>query len=183
MTTPNKKSSNDPADQLRNDALRHQRDDDLRDDDVITNKNIADSKLPKSKGKETLNNDLDKMDLIDDDEANFDVHQVKNDQFGSLEKSIKNKNDHSPDPDEIPEEHQSGDGELDYPDEDRMEKGSDDEVTYHEPKEVTPPAPSEGKPHARHATLNNLDKSFTDQTHGRTSGRMIDHEPGTPNNL
>lgn len=46
MKTKETTSLNDPMDQLRKDALRHQRDEDLRDDDVITNPLISDSKLP-----------------------------------------------------------------------------------------------------------------------------------------
>jgi hypothetical protein len=119
--------------------------------------------------------DLDEDDLEDNDEANFELHQVKNDQFGSLDRSIKNEAE--PDPNEIPEEGESGNEELDYPDNDNMEQAKDDEVNYKEPNEVSQPNTTEA-PEKKAATLGDLDSTFTDDSHGRTTGRTIDHEPG-----
>ncbi|EHQ26066.1 hypothetical protein [Mucilaginibacter paludis] len=118
--------------------------------------------------------DLEEDDLADNDQAAADLHQVKNDQFGSLASSVQN----GPDPNEIPEEGESGNGELDYPDDGGMEQANDDEVEYEENNEVEQPSETEA-PDTKAATLGNLDSTFTDQSHGRTTGRMIDHEPGS----
>jgi hypothetical protein len=84
--------------------------------------------------------------------------------------------------DEMPEEHQVGNEEVNYQKQGELEKGSDNEVTFRPGKEVKQPNP-EHEPHERKATLNTLDPSFVGIDHGRSTGRMIDHEPGTPNNL
>jgi hypothetical protein len=44
----------------------------------------------------------------------------------------------------------------------------------------TPEAPPE---HERDVTLTDLDPDFGPSTHGRTTGRMIDHEPGIDSSL
>lgn len=196
MKTMEKKPLNDPMEQLRKDALRHQRDDDLRDDDMISDKPLpgwdnADDETLKDDDihgrdldtdngdewdREKMDSELDRRDLQDDDEANFDVHGVKNDKFGSLGASIKNEA--NPDPNEIPEEGEANREDIDYPDDDRMEQAKDDEVTYHEPKGVEPPNTKEA-PEKKVATLDSLDPTFTDDTHERQTKRMVDHEPGS----
>ncbi|RKR85531.1 hypothetical protein BDD43_5802 [Mucilaginibacter gracilis] len=204
MTTINQESWNDQNDQLRNDALRHERDEDMRDDDMTVDSRISDSRLPKHeynldddeddqnlsddsiKGRDldtdggdewdegnVSTTDLDEEDLEDNDEAMAELHEVKNDKFGSLASSVQN----GPDPDEIPEEHQADENELDYPDDDELEKGTDNEVNYTEGTEVE--APDETEAPEKAATLGDVDSTFTDQSHGRTSGRLIDHEPGS----
>ena len=115
--------------------------------------------------------DLDEDDLADNDEANADIHGVKNDKFGSLASSIQN----NVDPDETPEEQVDGE-EVDYPDDDDLEEGSDDEVNYQEKTEVTQPNVEEGE--QKVAALNKLDPTFVDDTHERQNKRMVDHEPG-----
>jgi len=119
--------------------------------------------------------DLDEDDLEDNDEANFELHQVKHDQFGSLDRSITNEAE--PDPNETPEEQESGNEELDYPDDDNVEQAKDDEVNYNEPNEVSQPNTSTEAPD-KAATVGDLDSTFTDDNHGRSTGRTIDHEPG-----
>jgi hypothetical protein len=175
MKTMEKKPLNDPMEQLRKDALRHQRDDDLRDDDMISDKPLPGWDNADEWDREKMDSELDRRDLEDDDEANFDVHGVKNDKFGSLGASIKNEAD--PDPNEIPEEGEANREDIDYPDDDRMEQAKDDEVTYHEPKGVEPPNTKEA-PEKKVATLDSLDPTFTDDTHERQTKRMVDHEPG-----
>jgi len=116
--------------------MRHQRDEDLRDDDMITDSRISDSKLPGyDKGKK--HNEY--TDLADTEEANFDVHHVKRIIWQALGRSIK-KNEAGPTRTKYPKS-RSRYKELDYPDDDRMEQGKDDEVNYKEPKEITPPSP------------------------------------------
>lgn len=187
-------------DQLNSDVLRRHRDEDMRDDDVISSDRVSDSKLPGSvdeddatlgdddtKGREldvenrdewdaaNMENELDERDLEDDDEANRDAHRIKNDQFGSLASSIKNEN--TPDPDEIPEEHEVGNTEVTPPNEGGVEHGENNEADYKHEKEVTPPNPSE-EPAKHAATLDNLDPTNIGIEHTRTTGRMVDHEPG-----
>ncbi len=186
-------------DQLNNDVLRRHRDEDFRDDDVLSSDRISDSKLPTigdaddddanlsnddKRGRDLdvengdewdagdFGDDLDRTDFDDDDEINADKHRIKSDQFGSLASSIKN--DNSPDPDEIPEEHEVGNEEVADPDSDGLEKGTDNEADYQHEKEVTPPKPE----HERETTLNTLDPSFIGVEHSRKTERIVDHEPG-----
>lgn len=203
MKTMERDYLNDPKEQFRTDALTRQGDDKMRDSDMAGINGISDPGLPgwdnADEDEETLKDDdisgrdldtdggdewdeanvsekdLDEDDLEDNDEVNYELHQVKNDQFGSLGRSITNEAE--PDPDEMPEEHQDDNSELDYPDDDDLEQGEDDEVEYDEPNEVTPPSP-EGEPNTSHSTLGDIDPSFTDDKTGRTSGRLLDHEPG-----
>jgi len=100
---------------------------------------------------------------------NADLHSVTNDKFGSLTSEI-------PDPDEIPEERQSGNPEVQSPNEGGVEQGRENEADYTREPEVTPPNPSEEPAHA--ATLNNLDPTNIGVEHTRTTERMVDHEPG-----
>jgi len=201
MTTIKEVSWHPQDDQLKQDVLRRHRDEDLRDDDAISSDRVPDSKLPQTdaddddanlsnddlRGRDLdienkdewdagdFGDDLDRTDLDDDDEVNADIHRVKNDKFGSLGASIKNEN--TPDPDEIPEEHEVGNEEVDQPDEGGVEHGENNEADFPHEKEVTPPNP-EGEPHERAATLNTLDPSFVGVDHSRKTERMVDHEPG-----
>ncbi|WP_448700032.1 hypothetical protein ACFGVR_22990 [Mucilaginibacter sp. AW1-3] len=184
--------------QLNNDVLRRHRDEDIRDDDAITSDRVADSKLPGSNADEddanlrdnditgrdldvenrdewdagNVGDDLDRADLDDDDEINADKHRVKKDQFGSLAQTIKNEG--SPDPDEMPEEHEIGNGEVEQPNQGGVEHGENNEADYEHTKEVTPPQPE----HHRDATLTDLDPTNVGVEHTRTTERMVDHEPG-----
>ncbi len=46
-------------------------------------------------------------------------------------------------------------------------------------KAAKPKKATEGKPVEKDATLGDVDSTFTDNSHGRTSGRLADHEPGS----
>jgi hypothetical protein len=188
-------------DQLNKDVLRRHRDEDIRDDDAITSDRVSDSKLPGNaadeddanlrdddrKGRDldvenrdewdaaNMENELDERDLEDDDEAIRAIHRIKNDKFGSLASSIKNEK--TPNPDEIPEEHRTGNTEVNPPDEGGVEHGEDNEADYRREKEVTQPTPSE-EPAKHAATLDNLDPTNIGIEHTRTTKRMVDHEPG-----
>lgn len=193
---------NDHSGHLSNDIKRRHSDEDLFDDNITDKPRIGDRKMPgwdnadedgvtlkdddihgrdldtdngDEWDAEKMDGELDRRDLEDNDEANFDVHGVKNDQFGSLNRSIKNEAE--PDPNEIPEEGEANREDIDYPDDDRMEQAKDDEVSYHEPRGVEPPAPTE-EPEKKAVTLDNLDSTFTDDKHERQTKRMVDHEPG-----
>lgn len=201
-----KEAPRNSGDELNKEVLRRHRDEDIRDDDAITSDRVADSKLPTNdaddddanlqdndltgRDLDTDNTDewdeadvetdddddeLDDTDLDDDDQANADVHSVKNDKFGSLASAIDTGG--TPDPDEIPEEHETGNPEVERPNKDGLEHGSDNEANYPHEKEVTQPNP-EQEPHTRDVTLTELDPTFIGIEHDRTTGRMIDHEPG-----
>jgi len=186
-------------DQLNNDVLRRHRDEDIRDDDAITSDRVSDSKLPGSTADEddaTLGNDdrkgreldvensdewdaanmeseLDERDLEDDDEANRDVHRIKNDKFGSLASEIPP--DQNPTPAEVPVEGQPNQQqEVTQPRKDNMEQGKKNESDFKHTKEVTPPQPE----HERKTTLDNLDPTNVGVEHTRKTERMVDHEPG-----
>ncbi len=206
METIDQTSWSDKDEQLRNDQFGMEREEGMTGSDRMT-----DARLPASENKaadeddETLadddingrdldiengdewdednvsDKDLDEDDLMDTDQANFEVHQIKEDHFGSLATSITDNVNPDPKPDEIPEEHEDGNN-VDYPDADRMEQGADKEVIYKEEKEVEQPRENEA-PEPRPATLNNLDASFTGNNYGRATGRIIDHEPGTLNDI
>lgn len=185
MTTINQESWNDREDQFENSNSRVQDTrlpngdynlDDDEDDQNLSDDDVNGRDLDTDNGDEwdeddVSETDLDEDDLADNDEANADLHSVKNDKFGSLASPVQN----GPDPDEIPEEHEADESELDYPDDDTLEEGSNNEVNYNEPTEVTQPAP---EPDTAAATIDNLDPTFVDDSHERQSKRIVDHEPG-----
>ena len=85
-------------------------------------------------------------------------------------KSTKNQDR----PNEIPEKGESEHESLGYPHEREQEQqhgGSD--TSYSEEHDVTPPNPHE------FPSFGNAETDFVSAgKHGRTTGRMIDHEPG-----
>lgn len=197
----NKASWNDEDEQLRNDALRKQRDQALQDDDVIRSDRMTDYRLPKPDEDEEsdeddetfFDDDLNGRDLDSDnqdewDEANVSNEDLDEDDLMDTDEAnfelhqIKNdkfgslsssiSEDDNPDPDEIPEEQEK----------DKPEQGEADEVADEKEDEIKPSTEnevSESKP----VTLNNLDPTFTNIKHGRKTGRMIDHEPGAPGEI
>ena len=77
-------------------------------------------------------------------------------------------------PDEIPEKHVSENESSEYPKETEFtqpERGSD--ASYSEQVDVTPPASHE------FPSVGNAQTDFVSRDHGRTTGRMVGHEPGT----
>ncbi|MDB5008887.1 MAG: hypothetical protein JWQ84_18 [Mucilaginibacter sp.] len=77
-------------------------------------------------------------------------------------------------PNEIPEKKESENENLEYPNETEQEQqGEGSDTSYSEQIDVTPPAPHE------FPSYGNAETDFTPGNHGRTTGRMIDHEPGT----
>jgi len=78
------------------------------------------------------------------------------------------------DPNEIPEKRESEHENLEYPDQTEQEQRQDGaDTSYSERTDVTPPNqkefPSQG----------NATTDFRPSDHGRTTGRMVGHEPGT----
>lgn len=201
MATSDEISWYDRGKKFINQELRRRHsDEDLRDDDMKISDKVADSKpLTDDKilrGDDLIRKDvdtdhvvswdekhvgdLDNTDVEDLDQANKDIHSIKNDTFGSLASTIKNEN--APGPDEIPEEHQAGE-ELDYPDDDKLEQGTEHETEYEEGIGVSPPHETEAPEQPKRSTLGRLDSSFIGLHHPRKTRRMIDHEPGSRNNL
>ena len=79
-------------------------------------------------------------------------------------------------PNEIPEKKESEQEKSGYPHESEQEQqqqGSD--ASYSEQTDVTPPAQKE------FPSVGNAVVDFKPSNHGRTTGRMVGHEPGTEN--
>jgi hypothetical protein len=77
-------------------------------------------------------------------------------------------------PNEMPEKQESENERLEYPHETefrQQDKGND--TQYGEQGDVTPPAPHE------FPSVGNAKTDFASRPHGRTTGRMVGHEPGT----
>jgi len=77
-------------------------------------------------------------------------------------------------PNEIPEKRESEHERLDYPqhrEQEQQQSGSD--ASYSEQAGVTPPKPHE------FPSVGNAKGDFVSKPYGRTTGRMVDHEPGT----
>ena len=77
-------------------------------------------------------------------------------------------------PNEIPEKRESEHEKSEYPDapeQEQQQEGSD--ASYSEQNDVTPPNQKE------FPSVGNATTDFTPGTHGRTTGRMVGHEPGT----
>jgi hypothetical protein len=112
--------------------------------------------------------DLDEDDLIDDKSDYGRVAAVTN--------SDENTDEPEPDfhPNETPEEEGASKEDARYPDEEPTRPDqSESDASYSEQEDVTPPTPHEF-PSVGHAKTD-----FESRPHGRTTGRMTGHEPGT----
>ena len=77
-------------------------------------------------------------------------------------------------PDEMPEKRQSDQEGSEYPRETEQEQQQDgNDASYSEQNDVTPPAPHE------FPSVGNAKTDFVSKPYGRTTGRMVGHEPGT----
>jgi len=79
-------------------------------------------------------------------------------------------------PNEIPEKRESEQEKSGYPHEteqEQQQQGSD--ASYSEQTDVTPPNQKE------FPSVGNAATDFKPSNHGRTTGRMVGHEPGTEN--
>ena len=196
MELLNNEPGNTVYPQFREDELRYKQDKEIRNNDIdeddqnlsdddITGRDLDVDGADEWDEDNVEETDLDRDDLRDDDELNYDKHQVRNDQFGSLASAITNE-DNTPDPNEIPEENGPGKEELEQPEKHEFERGSmpDKEFDYKEQNEVEQPDTPEAPPeHERDVTLTDLDPTFIGIDHNRKTGRMIGHEPGPENNL
>jgi hypothetical protein len=129
-------------------------DDDLEDDDLDADV------VPDYDEEDDLDDDDDTVDdplraSLDEDEEIFDE-------------------DGTTDPDEIPEREEADNEDLGYPSEQevsRPQEGSD--TNFSEQIDVTPPTPHE------FPSVGSPKTDFTSRNAGRTTGRMVGHEPGT----
>ncbi len=90
----------------------------------------------------------------------------------SNNKNSKKKNQGHPN--EIPEKRESEQEKSGYPhytEQEQQQSGSD--ASYSEQVDVTPPKPHE------FPSVGNTQTDFRPSDHGRTTGRMVGHEPGT----
>lgn len=77
-------------------------------------------------------------------------------------------------PNEIPEKRESEQERSGYPDETEQEQQQDgSDASYSEQTDVTPPNQKE------FPSVGNATTDFRPSDHGRTTGRMLGHEPGT----
>lgn len=85
-----------------------------------------------------------------------------------------NTSNETSNPDEMPEKHVSEHESLEYPAEKeftQQDQGND--ASYSEQTDVTPPRTKE------FPSVGNVKTDFAARPHGRTTGRMVGHEPGT----
>jgi len=160
----------------REDELRHNRiaeadqtpDGDLdNDDEPDTDIDDDDDVL-----ETDYDNDVDDDLLDDDDEEQEDASAINSDFVNDADPD--NMPEKQEGENEIPEQGESDNEKLEYPHETEVEqqdKGND--ASYSEQNDVTPPRthefPSEG----------NAKTDFASRNHGRSTGRMLGHEPGT----
>ena len=99
---------------------------------------------------------------------------VKSDRDSSSAKNTYPGEKREKRPNEIPEKEESEHERLEYPNETEVrqqDKGND--VRYGETGDVTPPRPHE------FPSFGNAKTDFAARPQGRTTGRMVGHEPGT----
>ncbi|MBS7563567.1 hypothetical protein KHS38_04035 [Mucilaginibacter sp. Bleaf8] len=137
---------------------------DLEDDDLDADDDIVPD----------YDEDLDEDDLDDEDDENYDRITGEADTDPST--GIPESYDNDDEPNEIPEQGEADNEDLRYPNEDEVPPaGRDDEGNFSEQIDVTPPTPHEMP------SVGRAETDFTSRPHGRTTGRMLGHEPGTEN--
>lgn len=172
MKTLNNDFWNDQDDQAREDEMNYNRitaaDSDPEDEDIEDDE---------------MEDDMDEEDELDtDSEADDDLLEDEDEQYDATARNTEFVNDadsdnmpeNLDDDNEIPEQEESDNEKSGYPHETEVEqqdKGND--ASYSEQNDVTPPRPhefpSEGNTHT----------DFASRNQGRTTGRMVGHEPGT----
>ncbi|MEN0055140.1 MAG: hypothetical protein AAGC65_15815 [Mucilaginibacter sp.] len=161
MMTNSGEAWND-QDNNRNDFDNNTNSFSVQNEDAFNSNELDDDELREDEGggdDDDLEPTFDQDDLNDGDEEEYDR---------PLE--IPNEGDDN----EIPEEGESNNEGAGYhaqPEVDQPQTGAD--TSYSEQNDVTPPNkkefPSEG----------HVETDFVSRPHGRTTGRMIGHEPGT----
>ncbi|WP_158826406.1 hypothetical protein [Mucilaginibacter lacusdianchii] len=146
-------------DDLDNDDLDLD-DDDLDDDDLDADDDIVPD----------YDEDLDDEDLDEDEDE--DYNRITGEAETSSTGIPESYDDDEPN--EIPEQGEADNEDLRYPSEDEVPPSrQDDEGSFSEQTDVTPPRPQE------FPSVGRAETDFTSRDQGRTTGRMIGHEPGT----
>lgn len=175
MKAFNNDSWYDRDNMTREDELGHNKiaeadqtpDDDLdNDDELDTDIDDDDDELDTDYDSEVDD------DLLDDDESQEDATAIDSDFVNDADPD--NLPEKQEGENEIPEQGESDNEKLGYPHETEVEQQDQgNDASYSEQNDVTPPRthefPSEG----------NASTDFASRDQGRTTGRMIGHEPGT----
>ncbi len=160
------KAAVDPDD---DDDLDEDDDLDLDDDDLDEEDDLDNDVVP------GYDEDLDDDDLDDDEDDDYNrINGQANRDLSSGVIASYDEADETDEPNEIPEHEESDDEDLRYPSEQEVsqpEQGSDGSCS--EQIDVTPPNPQE------FPSVGNTKTDFESRPHGRTTGRMLGHEPGT----
>jgi hypothetical protein len=145
----------------RAEALDPDKDDDLEDDDLALDDEDDDLALD----DEDLDNDVVPgydEDLDEDDDLDDDPLRAEADI------------DDTDEPDEIPELEETDNEDLGYPSEQEVRQPQEgNDANFSEQTDVTPPTPHE------FPSVGSPQTSFESRPHGRSTGRMLGHEPGT----
>ena len=170
---------NEQDDRFRNDEIEHDRiatvdrnsgnDDDWNGDDDDLNEG---------------NDDLDEVDTVGDDiDTDYDDDVMDDEEEAYEEEAMSREfvNDaHAADlPEkeeggEMPEKEESENEDLEYPHETEVEQqDSGNDASYSEQTDVTPPRTKE------FPSVGNSKTDFASRPQGRSTGRMLGHEPGT----
>jgi len=186
---------------LTQDEKRYQQDDDLRNDDELDSARLSRAESPDPDDEDDLDEDdlddddldLDDEDLDadvvpeDDDDLDLDNDDLEDDEDEDynritgqadtdLSSGVLNSYDNE-DPDEIPEQEEADSEELGYPQEEEVQQNSGDDASYSEQTDVTPPRENEMP------SVGRTETGFANRDQGRTTGRMVGHEPGTENGI
>jgi hypothetical protein len=82
------------------------------------------------------------------------------------------------DPNKFPEKNQPEQEKVEFPHENEFSKPAEgNDTSYSEKNDVTPPNKKE------FPSVGPAETDFVSRPNGRTTGRMVGHEPGTENNL
>jgi len=144
---------------------------DLDDDDLDEDDDLDNDVVP------GYDEDLDEDDEDLEDEEDEDYNRINGQASRDLSSGVIASYDEADDtdePSETPEHEESDNEDLGYPSEQEVERpDQDSDGSYSEQIDVTPPNPQE------FPSVGNAKTDFTSRPQGRTTGRMLGHEPGT----
>ncbi len=123
-------------------------------------------------------NSLDSSDESLDDDTDFDEEDEADETYDTNDNLAVSDTypgeKAEPEPDEIPEKHVSENEDSEYPHETEVQQQDrGDEATFGETGDATPPTPHE------FPSYGNAQTDFASRNQGRSTGRMVGHEPGT----
>ncbi|GAB2685375.1 hypothetical protein GCM10027037_03620 [Mucilaginibacter koreensis] len=148
------------------------------EDDLDDDEDLEDDDLDYD-DEDFEDDDLDADDLDDDDDLDEDddgYERVSGTPTADLSSGIANSYEGGDDDDnEIPEQQEADTEEQGYDSGTEVEQQDrGDEGSFSEQTDVTPPTP-----HEFPSTGTHTETDFASRNQGRTTGRMIGHEPGT----